>query len=61
MKSTTYSGQQVWPLIVCGRIVADARTSDSSGFNSSTLAMFGRVGVAKGHLNRGVAHQLSDS
>jgi hypothetical protein len=23
--------------------------SDSSGFNSSTLAMFGRVGVTKGH------------
>src|SRR6185369_4497403 len=60
IKSTTYSGQQHWPLIVCGRIVADARANDSSGFNSSTLAMFGRVGVAKSHLDRGVAHQLSD-
>src|SRR5690349_24779203 len=60
IKSTTYSGQQNWPLIVCGRIVADARASDSSGFNSSTLAMFGRMGITKCHLDGGMAHQLSD-
>ena len=48
-------------MIVCGRIAADARASDSSGFNGSTFAMFGRMGVAKGHLDRGMAHQLSDS
>ena len=47
-------------MIVCGRIVADARASDSSGFNSSTLAMFGRMGITKGHLDGGMAHQLSD-
>jgi hypothetical protein len=40
--------------------VADARTSYTGGFNSSTLAMFGRMGIAKGHFDRSVAHQLSD-